>query len=203
MSHSDVKPCEGPSAFEVIIDKSDLLKELSIAQGVVERKITIPILSSFLFETSGHNVLISATDLDLSLRTFCAATVKKQGSCTIPARKLYDYAKLLPDGEITIKSLPNGWVQIRCGRSHTKMVGLHRAHFPDMPVFPAETISLPRAPLRSMIQKTNFAVCEEDSKYTLNAALLILTPDLMTMIANRRAPHGSCRSQGGGDCPSQ
>jgi DNA polymerase-3 subunit beta len=70
---------------------------------VVERKTTIPILSNFLFEASGEKLSITATDLDLSLRTSCPAKVKKEGSCTIPARKLYDYVKLLADGEISIK----------------------------------------------------------------------------------------------------
>ncbi len=73
---------------------------------------------------------ITATDLDQSIRTSCAAKVKKPGSCTIPARKLYDYIRLLGDGDISIKLLENHWVQIRAGRSNTRMVGMARANFP-------------------------------------------------------------------------
>ena len=94
-----------PSYMEISLDKSDLLKELAAAQGVVERKNTIPILSSFLFEAKGNNLLITATDLDLSLRTSCPARVRTPGACTIPARKLHDYVRLLPEGELTIKQL--------------------------------------------------------------------------------------------------
>ena len=66
----------------------------------------------------------------------CNAKVKKEGSCTIPARKLHDYVKLLPDADITIKLLENHWISIRCGRSNTKMVGMARSNFPTLPVFP-------------------------------------------------------------------
>ena len=121
----------GAATMEITLSKFDLLKELTATQGVVERKTTIPILSNYLFEAAGDALSLTATDLDLSLRTSCAAKVKKEGSCTIPARKLYDYVKLLPDGEISIKLLENHWIQIRCGRSNTKMVGMAqigRAH---------------------------------------------------------------------------
>src|SRR5690349_19790574 len=104
------------AAMEIVVTKNDLLRELTATQGVVERKTTIPILSNFLFEAAGDRLAITATDLDLSLRTSCAAKVKKEGSCTVPARKLYDYVKLLPDGDITIKLLENHWINIRSGR---------------------------------------------------------------------------------------
>jgi len=118
------------AAMEITVSKSDLLKELTATQGVVERKTTIPILSNFLFEAAGDRLTITATDLDLSLCTSCPAKVKKEGACTIPARKLYEYVKLLPEGDITIKLLENHWVNTRLGRSNTKMVGMARANFP-------------------------------------------------------------------------
>ena len=184
MSTAPVHPDPESPGLEIHIEKSELLKELSITQGVVERKSTVPILSSFLFETAGSNLLITATDLDLSLRTICTAQVKKPGSCTVPARKLYEYVRLLGDGEITIKSLPNDWVQIRSGRSHTKMVGLARKNFPNLPLFPAgSAITLPKDALRTMIARTIFAITQEESRYTLNGALLVLQPDSMTMVS--------------------
>src|SRR5204863_1827071 len=88
----------GTATMEITVNKSELLRELTATQGVVERKTTIPILSNFLFEAAGERLTITATDLDLSLRTSCPAKVKKDGSCTIPARKLYDYVKVLPEG---------------------------------------------------------------------------------------------------------
>src|SRR5215813_1166432 len=79
------------TTMEISVSKNDLLKELTATQGVVERKTTIPILSNFLFEAGSDKLSITATDLDLSLRTSCPAKVKKEGSCTVPARKLYEY----------------------------------------------------------------------------------------------------------------
>src|SRR3984885_13434040 len=170
--------------MEITVSKAELLRELTATQGVVERKTTIPILSNYLFEAAAGELRLTATDLDLSLRTSCNAKVKKEGSCTIPARKLHDYVKLLPDADITIKLLENHWVSIRCGRSNTKMVGMAKSNFPTLPVFPtAGVVKIPGQVLRSMIAKTGFAIASEESRYTLNGALMVLKPESITMVA--------------------
>jgi len=170
--------------MEITVSKFELLRELTATQGVVERKTTIPILSNYLFEAAGVKLSLTATDLDLSLRTSCVAKVKKEGACTIPARKLHDYVKLLPDADITIKLLENHWVSIRCGRSNTKMVGMARSNFPSLPTFPtASVVKIPAQVLRSMIAKTGFAIASEESRYTLNGGLMVLKPESITMVA--------------------
>jgi DNA polymerase-3 subunit beta len=174
----------GTTTMEITVSKFELLRELTATQGVVERKTTIPILSNYLFEAAGDKLSLTATDLDLSLRTSCAAKVKKEGSCTIPARKLHDYVKLLPDADITIKLLENHWVSIRCGRSNTKMVGMAKSNFPSLPTFPtAGVVRIPAQVLRNMIAKTGFAIASEESRYTLNGALMVLKPESITMVA--------------------
>ncbi len=174
----------GTATMEITVSKSELLRELSATQGVVERKTTIPILSNYLFEAGGDRLSLTATDLDLSLRTSCNAKVKKEGACTVPARKLHDYVKLLPDADITIKLLENHWVSIRCGRSNTKMVGMARSNFPTLPVFPtAGVVKIPAQVLRGMIARTGFAIANEESRYTLNGALMLLKPESITMVA--------------------
>jgi DNA polymerase-3 subunit beta len=170
--------------MEITVSQNELLRELTATQGVVERKTTIPILSNFLFEAAGDAVAITATDLDLSLRTSCRAQVKKEGACTIPARKLYDYVKLLPDVDVTLKLLENHWVSIRAGKSTTKMVGMARANFPSLPNFPASgAVKIPVLTLRTMIARTVFAISSEESRYTLNGALLVLKPESIAMVA--------------------
>jgi DNA polymerase-3 subunit beta len=172
------------TAMEISVSKFELLKELTATQGVVERKTTIPILSNFLFEAANDRLTITATDLDLSLKTSCAAKIKHEGACTIPARKLYDYVRLLPDGDISIKLLENHWVNIRSGRSNTKMVGMARANFPGLPVFPSTgSVKIPAQTLRSMIGRTIFAISNEESRYTLNGGLMVLKPESITMVA--------------------
>jgi DNA polymerase-3 subunit beta len=180
----EAAPAAATTTMEITVSKFELLRELTATQGVVERKTTIPILSNYLFEAAGDRLSLTATDLDLSLRTSCNAKVKKEGACTIPARKLHDYVKLLPDADITIKLLENHWVSIRCGRSNTKMVGMAKSNFPGLPVFPAAgAIKIPAAVLRSMIGKTGFAIASEESRYTLNGALMVLKPESITMVA--------------------
>jgi len=170
--------------LEITVSRAELLRELTAAQSVVERKTTIPILSNFLFEASDDKLTITATDLDQSLNTSCAAKVKKPGACTIPARKLYDYIKLLPEGDISIKLMDNHWVQIRAGRSNTKMVGMARANFPQVPQFPTTGgYRINAATLHNMIAKVIFAISNEESRYTLNGALLVLKAESMAMVA--------------------
>jgi DNA polymerase-3 subunit beta len=176
--------------MEISVSRQDLLRELSATQSVVERKTTIPILSNFLLEAgpgegdATDRLTITATDLDQSIRTSCAAKVKKPGACTIPARKLFDYVKLLPDGDISIKLMENHWVQIRSGRSNTKMVGMARANFPQVPEFPESGLTqLSAASIKGMISKTIFAISNEESRYTLNGALLILKAESLSMVA--------------------
>jgi DNA polymerase-3 subunit beta len=178
------KPAAEGAAMEISVSRQDLLKELTATQSVVERKTTIPILSNFLIEADGECLKITATDLDQAITTSAAAKVKKPGSCTIPARKLYDYIKLLPDGDISIKLLENHWVQIRSGRSNTKMVGMARANYPQVPEFPTiAATSIPSAALRTLIARTIFAISNEESRYTLNGALLVLKAESLAMVA--------------------
>ena len=187
MSNTEVaveNPTAQGAAMEITVSRQELLKELSATQSVVERKTTIPILSNFLIEADEEKLQITATDLDQAIRTSAPAKVKKAGSCTIPARKLYDYIKLLPEGEISIKLLENHWVQIRSGRSNTKMVGMARANYPAVPEFPStDVVSLSTIALKTLVARTIFAISTEESRYTLNGALLILKAESMAMVA--------------------
>ena len=170
--------------MEITVTRQDLVKELTATQSVVERKTTIPILSNFLIEADGDRLNITATDLDQAIRTSAAAKVKKPGACTIPARKLYDYVKLLPDGDISIKLLDNHWVQIRSGRSNTKMVGMARANYPQVPEFPSvPATSISTVALKTLINRTVFAISNEESRYTLNGALLVIKAESLAMVA--------------------
>jgi DNA polymerase III subunit beta len=192
-----VEAAVAAGTMEITVSKVELLRELTATQGVVERKTTIPILSNYLFEAAGDRLSITATDLDLGLRTSCNAKVKKEGSCTIPARKLYDYVKLLPDADITIKLLENHWVSIRCGRSNTKMVGMPKSNFPTLPTFPsAGSVSIPAQVLRGLIARTSFAISNEESRYTLNGGLMLLKPESITMVATDGHRLAHCERDG-------
>ncbi|MFZ0636035.1 MAG: DNA polymerase III subunit beta, partial [Candidatus Acidiferrales bacterium] len=173
----------GQTDMEFSVKKFDLFGELQLTQGVVERKTTIPILSNLLFEAKGNRLAITATDLELSIRTSCEAKVKKDGSGTIPAKKLLDLVRLLPEEEIRFKLLENHWVQITSDRKVYKMVGMSKENFPALPAFPHVLVKLPAKLLNDLIAKTTFAISLEESRYTLNGALLVLKPESVTMVA--------------------
>jgi len=169
--------------MEFTVKKFDLLQELNLTQGVVERKTTIPILSHLLCEAKGNRVTLTATDLELSLRTSCEAKVKKEGAGTIPAKKLLELVRLLPEGEIRFRLLENHWVQITSERRNYKMVGMAKDNFPAIPAFPHPLVTIPAAILSVLIARTAFAISMEESRYTLNGAQLTLKPDSIAMVA--------------------
>ncbi len=170
-------------AMEFSVTKSELLNELSTTQGVVERKTTIPILSNLLVEVQGSQLTITATDLELSIRTSCEAKIKKEGAGTIPAKKLLELVRLLPEGEIQVKLLENHWVEIVSEKKKYKLVGMAKENFPVLPVMPHTLVKIPAAILENLIRKTKFAISMEESRYTLNGGLLILKPETLAMVA--------------------
>lgn len=169
--------------MEFSISKADLIKELNLTQGVVERKTTIPILSNLLLEVSADHLRISATDLELGISCTCPAEVKTEGSGTIPAKRLADIVRSLPDAKIKFKLLENHWVNLVCERSAFKLVGMAKDNYPALPEVLKPSATLPASVLRTLIQKTIFAISNEESRYTLNGALLILKADNVTMVA--------------------
>ena len=169
--------------MEFTVSKADLVRELNLSQGVVEKKTTIPILSNILLEAKGGRVFLTATDLELGIRCSCPAKVKKEGAGTVPAKRLLDYVRLLPDTDLTIKFLENHWASIICGRSRTKMAGMSRESFPELPQMPEATNRISTGMLSSMIAKTIFAISMEESRFTLNGALLVIRPEGVVMVS--------------------
>jgi DNA polymerase-3 subunit beta len=169
--------------MEFTVSKSDLVRELSLSQGVVEKKTTIPILSNVLIEAAGDRVTLTATDLELGIRCSCPARVKKEGAGTVPARKLLDYVRLLPEGDVHMKFLENHWANITSGRSKTRIAGMSRESFPELPQMPPPIAEIPVKTLATMIARTAFAISMEESRFTLNGALLLMRPEGLTMVS--------------------
>lgn len=169
--------------MEFTVSRSDLVRELNLSQGVVEKKTTIPILSNVLVETDGNRIILTATDLELGIRCSCAARVKKAGGGTIPARRLLDYVRLLPEGDVQIKVQENHWASLVSGRSRTRIAGMSRESFPELPKMPEVLAEIPAGVLSGMISKTAFAISSEESRFTLNGALLVLRKGGLAMVA--------------------
>jgi DNA polymerase-3 subunit beta len=169
--------------MEFTVSKADLVRELNLSQGVVEKKTTIPILSNVLVEASADRIHLTATDLELGIRSSCPARVKKPGAGTIPAKRLLDYVRLLPDADVDVKLQENQWASLVCGRSRTRIAGMSRESFPELPEMPSVLAQIPVKVLASMIAKTIFAISMEESRFTLNGSLLLLKNSGLTMVA--------------------
>ena len=168
--------------MELVVRKNDLLRELQLFQGIVERKNTIPILANVLIEAEGDHVRMAATDLEVGLRSRCGASVSKGGSLTLPAKKLYEIVKALPETDVRIEEDRNG-VKVAADRFDSRMQTMARDDFPTLPEAKGATDSIPRDQLRQMITRTQFAITGEDTRYYLNGALLILKADSMSLVA--------------------
>lgn len=168
--------------MDFVVKKGDLYRELQYVQGVVERKTTVPILSNLLLETEGNSLVVTATDLDVTLQCPCPAAVKVSGALTLSARKLFDIVRLLPESDVHFKVSSADWVNISCERSRFRIASLSKENFPDIPAVKGDTIALPSAPLRYMIARSIFAITQEESRYTLNGALMLLSPGEITFV---------------------
>jgi DNA polymerase-3 subunit beta len=169
--------------MEFTVSRADLVRELNLSQGVVEKKTTIPILSNILVEAERDRIVLTATDLELGIRVSCPARIKKTGAGTIPARRLLDYVRLLPEGDVQIKTLDNHWASIVSGRSRTRIAGMSRESFPELPVMPPVLAEMPIGVLGGMISKTIFSISTEESRFTLNGALMVLRKGGIVMVA--------------------
>ncbi len=169
--------------MELVVRKNDLLRELQLFQGIVERKNTIPILANVLMEAKGEEVRFLATDLEVGLRSKCQASVTKPGSLTLPAKKFYEIVKSLPETDIRI-SEDKGGVKVAADRFDSRMQTLPKEDFPTLPDATAKGGALlGRSSIKEMVTKTQFAITGEDTRYFLNGALFVLKPDSMSLVA--------------------
>jgi len=169
--------------MELVVRKNELLRELQLFQGIVERKNTIPILANVLLEAKGDQVRMLATDLEVALRSQCQASVSKGGSLTLPAKKLYEIIKSLPETDVRIEQDKNG-VKVAADRFDSRMQTLPREDFPTLPeASGAGRAMLPRAAVKEMVAKTQFAITGEDTRYFLNGALFVLRGETMSLVA--------------------
>ncbi|MCL2384488.1 MAG: DNA polymerase III subunit beta [Alphaproteobacteria bacterium] len=161
--------------MRVTVERSALLKSLGHVHRVVEKRNTIPILSNVLLHAENQRLLLKATDLDLEVTEQLAADVGLPGATTLPAHILYEIVRKLPDGaELSLESNGGqGQLLLRSGRSRFHLQSLPESDFPDLA---AETFShsysLTAQDLKRLIDKTQFAISNEETRYYLNGVFL-------------------------------
>ena len=155
--------------MEIKIPRTEILKGLSLVQSIVERKTTMPILANVLLEAGNKKLTITATDLEVGINCSYPADVLAEGKVTVHAKSLYDIVKELPEDTIHFKMRDGNWVDIKCGKSKFKIVGLSPEEFPDLPKRgTGETKRTDASVIREMIEKTAFAMSSDETRYNLN-----------------------------------
>src|SRR5688500_3740534 len=163
-------------AMQFVVSKQNLQKELGFVQGVVEKKNTIPVLSNILIESVGESTIrITGTDLDVTIRCdMDADEIMTPGAMCVQARKLFEIARLLPDAPVSFKKEDNDWVTVKCERARFKMVGVAKDAFPEVPSFKSAPTKLAAGVIKTFIDRTIFAITQEESRYTLSGAKFVL-----------------------------
>ena len=166
----------------ISVERQSLMNGLSLVQGIVERRNTVPILGHVLIEPDGQTLRLSATDLEVGISTHVPCKSGKEKSLTLNARKLFEIVRETEGEEFSINSLDNDWVELKCGRSRFKMMGLDPRSFPAMPSNSSKTegprrsvkaiLEASAVVLAGMIDKTIFAVSPDEARYNLSGVYL-------------------------------
>ncbi|NWO10301.1 DNA polymerase III subunit beta [Chromohalobacter salexigens] len=167
------------------ITREDLLRPLSLVAGVVERRQTLPVLSNVLLEVRDTQLALTGTDLEVELigRT-TPHQVDEPGSATVPARKLMDICKSLPERTDITFTLEEGRAVLRAGRSRFTLSTLPVAEFPNIEGSQSDTtLTLTRGTLKHLIDATSFAMAQQDVRYYLNGMLLEFGHHLVRTVA--------------------
>jgi DNA polymerase III subunit beta len=162
--------------------RQDFVNELSLVQNIVERKSAIPMLGNVLLEAGKTGIRISATDLDVSLRTIVPAEIKKPGSIAVPARKLYSILKGLTDEQIVL-SVKDSRLGIKAKGSDYKLSGYSKDQFPSIENVSGEPIEIPGGLLHRMINQTKVAITAQESRYNLQGILVIVVDGTLCLVS--------------------
>ena len=155
--------------MEFTIEKELFLKSLQKIQGIVEKRTSMPILSNVLLEATDSMLHVTATDLEVGMKSAYPAEVTASGRITVGAKKLYEIVKELPNQAIVFSTKDNDWVEIKCGKVKFNIVGLSPDEFPYFPDIKEENLfEIENSLLKGMIEKTSYAICNDETKYNLN-----------------------------------
>src|ERR1041385_4351277 len=166
------------------ITRDKLHEGLGAVAASVPAKTTLPVLANVLVEAGGDGLRLSATDLDIAVSTVVAASVDQEGSMTLPARKLVEIVKELPNAAIRVTGSGEQRAQIECGKAKFKLLGLSRDEFPAAPSVKFEGgWKVAAKDLQKLIGHVAFAASTEESRPILNGVLWELRSDRMRMVA--------------------
>lgn len=169
--------------MDLTLNRNLLLDELQLLQGILDRRTTIPILANILLTAEGDRLRLAATDLDITLLTGCVATVRQEGSATVPGKTFFDLVRALPTDTVEVTTT-DGRLEIRSGTFQSQVASLSPADYPTLPDVPSgQGFALDVDLFHRLIDATSFAVSSEEGHFQYNAALLLLGSDRVEMVA--------------------
>ena len=189
--------------MRVTLERSNLLKSLNHVQRVVERRYTIPILSNVLLKADGDVLTLKATDLDLEVTETTPAAVEQSGATTVPAHMLYDIVRKLPDGaEVMMAVTGDNGLSLISGRSQFRLQMLPESDFPDLTAGEfSHTFRMACTDFKNLIDRTQFAISTEETRYYLNGIYFHTTDDNGTTMLRAVATDGHRLAQAQTEAP--
>jgi DNA polymerase-3 subunit beta len=178
--------------MRVTLERSNLLKSLNHVQRVVERRNTIPILSNVLLKADDGTLTLKATDLDLEVTETTPAAVEQSGATTVPAHMLYDIVRKLPDGsEVMLSISEDNGLSLMAGRSQFRLQMLPESDFPDLTAAEfSHTFRMGCTDFKTLIDRTQFAISTEETRYYLNGIYFHCVEDEAAMMLRAVATDG-------------
>lgn len=170
--------------MKIICSQAELLKGVQSVQAIISNRVSLPVLANILLETQKDNLKLAATDLEVGIKTEIPVEIIKEGSITIPAKMLFDIVRELPAQDIQIEVTPEYKVILSCGKIVFKIMGLPKDEFPIIPDFKEENaFDISTTILKNMVQKTIFAISNDETRYVLTGVLLQTSNNAIEMVA--------------------
>lgn len=166
------------------VTREALLKPLQLTSGVVDRKQTLPVLGNLLLSISGERLAVTATDLEIEMVAHCGLESGEEGATTVPARKLLDICRMLPDGAEIAVSVAKERATVKSGKSRFVLTTLPAAGFPSQEATAGlAQFEVPQNALKRLLDRTHFAMAQQDVRYYLNGLLLEAGPKVIRCVA--------------------
>ncbi|MBW2496250.1 MAG: DNA polymerase III subunit beta [Deltaproteobacteria bacterium] len=168
--------------MKLSISKTEFLQGLGRIQSIVEKRNSMPILANTLIEApktgKEATLQLSATDLEVGVRSLHTAKIEKAGGLTVSAKKLFEIVRELPDEQVGLEATANSYLEIRCNRSRFTLAGTAAEEYPTLPEFsPEKTIPVSAEMLSTMIERTMYAASLDETRYNLNGVYLEVLGD--------------------------
>ena len=170
--------------MKLVIEKEDLAEGLNKVQSIVHQKVTIPILANVLLEAKDDSLVLTTTDLDVSIQCSIKADVQQPGGITLPAKRLTNLVRELPSAQVEIATNDEEQARIVCGNSEFNLVGISEDDYPPLPEYGGgNSYTLDQGVLKDMLRKTSYAASVDESRFILNGSLLKFDDTNLTVVA--------------------